>query len=129
MPGALPPVGPHRTQVPAGPPGTRVHLHVSVTGNTFSKRPPASKNASITIAVRDEGRQVGVRPGLAETGVPGTAVTLCHCGQLSAPAASCHSARHKTYPLSGPAGRAEPEAALVISFVTSGLSAARDTRV
>lgn len=54
-----------------------------------------------------DGRQVGVKLGHTETGVPGTAVTLCHCGQLSAPAASCHRARHKTYPLSDPASRAE----------------------
>lgn len=93
--------GPHRTRVPTGAPGTRVHAHVSVTGNQFSKRPPASKSTSITIAVRDEGRQVGARPGLAETAAPGTAVTLCHCGQLSAPAASRHRTRHKTYPQSG----------------------------
>lgn len=51
-----------------------------------------------------DGQQVGARPGHAETGLPGTAVTLCHCGQLSAPAASCHHARHKTDPLGDAAG-------------------------
>lgn len=50
-------------------------------------------------------QQVGARPGHAETGVPGTAVTPCHCGQLSAPAASCHHARHETHPLSDAAGK------------------------
>lgn len=100
------------------------HGHGSVTGNWLSERPPASKNTFITIAVRDEGWQVGVWPGLAETGVPGTAVTLCPCSsQLRAPAANCHRTRHETHPWSGAARRAEPEAALVISCVTRGPSA------
>lgn len=54
-----------------------------------------------------DGRQVGARLGHEEMGAPGTAVTLCHCGQLSAPAASCPCARHETDPLSHPASTAE----------------------
>lgn len=56
------------------------HGHGSVPANWVFKTATSLQHTFITLAVRDEdGRWA--RPGLAETGAPGTAVTLCHCGR------------------------------------------------
>lgn len=79
------------------------HLNTRVpVSNWLLKTAASLQNASITVTVGSDGRQVGARLGREEMGAPGTAVTVCHYGQLSAPAASCHCARHETYPLSDP---------------------------
>lgn len=68
--------------------------------NWLLKMAASLQNASITVTVGSDGRQVGARLGYEEMEAPGTAVTVCHYSQLRAPAASCHRARHETYPLS-----------------------------
>lgn len=79
------------------------YLNTRVPVSNWPLQTAASlQNTSITVTVGSDGRQVGARLGREEMGAPGTAVTVCHYGQLSAPAASCHCARHETYPLSDP---------------------------
>lgn len=70
-----------------------------------------------------------VSPDHAETGAAGTAVTLRHHGQLNNPAASCHYARHKTYPPSNPSSRTVLEAALLIRVMERGPVTRQDNRV
>lgn len=89
---------PHRT---FNRPTWHLNTHVPVS-NWLLKTAASLQNASITVTVGSDGRQVGARLGREEMGAPGTAVTVCHYGQLSAPAASCHCARHETYSLSDP---------------------------
>lgn len=116
--GRPPQTGPHPS--PQGP-----TWHPGACARVSNWQPVFKTAASLQNRIRHhrcQGRSTagGRGPGLAGTGAPGTADALCHCGQLSVPAASCHGARHKTYPLSDPASGAEPEAASISGFVTHG---------